>query len=138
MERAQASEAARRRPRGPSKDAIALLKADHREVTGWFAQFGKAKSKSRKQALAEKICRALKVHTKVEEEIFYAKVKVLAEMIKHHVKEEERPGGMFSEARKSNMDLDDLGERLKVRKQQLQSNANTWGMRENTAGMLVV
>ena len=27
-----------------SKDAIALLKADHRQVEGWFSQFKKAKS----------------------------------------------------------------------------------------------
>jgi hypothetical protein len=96
--------------------------------------------------LATKICNALKVHTTIEEEIFYpafleasddvdihheaeiehrgAKnliseieacspddeyfeptVKVLSEMIKHHVKEEEKPGGMFSVARESKMDL---------------------------------
>jgi hypothetical protein len=29
---------------------------------------------------------------------------------------------MFSEARKSDMDLDELGQRLKARKEQLQSN----------------
>jgi hypothetical protein len=41
-------------------------------------------------------------------------------MIKHHVKEEEQPGGMFAEARKSDMDLDRLGERMKARKEQLE------------------
>ncbi len=40
------------------------------------------------------------------------KVKVLSEMIKHHVKEEEQRGGMFAEARKSDMDLDALGEQM--------------------------
>ena len=44
-----------------------------------------------------------------EDEYYAPKVKVLSEMIKHHVKEEEQPGGMFAEARKSDMDLDDLG-----------------------------
>ena len=43
-------------------------------------------------------------------------------MIKHHVKEEEKPGGMFAEARKSDMDLDDLGKRLKARKSELEAN----------------
>jgi hypothetical protein len=33
-------------------------------------------------------------------------------MIKHHVKEEEKAGGMFAEARKSTMDLSELGARL--------------------------
>jgi hemerythrin superfamily protein len=52
---------------------------------------------------------------------FRAKVNVLGEMIKHHVKEEERPGGMFAEARKARMDLVDLGARLAERKSQLES-----------------
>ena len=42
-----------------------------------------------------------------DDEYYDAKVTVLSEMIKHHVKEEEQPGGMFAEARKSDMDLDD-------------------------------
>jgi len=146
------------------KDAIKLLKSDHRQVESWFSQVQKAKKPERKQELAGKTCHALKVHTKIEEEIFYpaflaatedtemhheaevehvgakrligeieamepdddyydAKLKVLSEMIKHHVKEEEQPGGMFAEARKSEMDLDDLGERLAARKQELEGKA---------------
>ena len=58
-----------------------------------------------------------------EEDYFDAKVTVLSEMIKHHVKEEEQPGGMFAEAKKSDMDLTDLGERLRARKRELQSQA---------------
>jgi hypothetical protein len=53
------------------KDAIALLKADHREVEGYFEEFEKARSDERKQELASKICNALTVHTTIEEEIFY-------------------------------------------------------------------
>jgi hypothetical protein len=52
-----------------------------------------------------------------------AKVTVLSEMIKHHVKEEEQPGGMFSVAKKSEMDLETLGRRLLERKKELQANA---------------
>ena len=139
-------------------DAIALLKADHRQVKGWFAEYEKASSLAHKQELAKKICQALRMHTTIEEEIFYpaflavtqdkdlhheacvehgaakqligkieasdpsddyfdARVKVLSEMIKHHVKEEEQPGGMFAEARKCGMDLKELGAQLKARKQ---------------------
>lgn len=44
---------------------------------------------------------------------FYdAKVKVLAEMIRHHVREEEGRGGMFAQARKSGVDMEALGKRL--------------------------
>src|SRR6202035_5795628 len=54
-----------------------------------------------------------------DDEYFDAKVTVLSEMIKHHVKEEEQPGGMFAEARKSDMDLGELAVALKARKQEL-------------------
>ena len=145
---------------GRGNDAIALLKADHRQVEDWFEQFEKARTDDRKQELATKICSALKVHTTIEEEIFYpafleatededlhheaqiehdsaknliaqieasgpddeyydSKVKVLSEMIKHHVKEEEQPGGMFAEARDSDMDLQALGEQMAARKAEL-------------------
>jgi len=144
-------------------DAIGLLKADHRQVEEWFGQFEKARTDDRKQRLATDICNALKVHTTVEEEIFYpafiaqtededlhheaivehdgakkliaeieasspdddyfdAMVKVLSEMIKHHVKEEEQPGGMFAEARKSKMDLDGLGAQMASRKARLEQD----------------
>ena len=57
--------------RGSPPDAIELLKQDHRNVETWFAEFEKARSDERKQRLADRICSALKVHTKLEEEIFY-------------------------------------------------------------------
>ncbi len=53
------------------KDAVALLKADHRTVEELFASFEKASGDGRKQALAEQICMELSVHAKIEEEIFY-------------------------------------------------------------------
>ena len=52
-------------------DAIALLKADHREVEELFESFEKARGHSRKKALAEQICMDLTLHTKLEEDIFY-------------------------------------------------------------------
>jgi hemerythrin superfamily protein len=57
------------------------------------------------------------------DDYFDAKVTVLSEMIKHHVKEEEQRGGMFAEAKKSDMDLVSLGERLQARKKALQAQA---------------
>jgi hypothetical protein len=163
------SESRRSAPRASRKtaprDAIALLKADHREVEGWFAQFEKSRSGARKSELARKICLALKVHTRIEEEIFYpvfletagdeamhheaeiehhsakkliaeiessrptdgyydARMKVLSEMIKHHVKEEEQAGGMFAKARQSDMDLKSLGERMAARKRELMNGSS--------------
>lgn len=148
--------------RATAGDAIALLKADHRQVEEWFEQFEKSRSAGKKADLARKICQALKVHTIIEEEIFYpafleatgdedmhheahvehegaknliaqidsggpgdeffeARVTVLAEMIKHHVREEEKRDGMFAQARSSDMDLDLLGEQLRERKQELET-----------------
>jgi hemerythrin superfamily protein len=64
------------------------------------------------------------------DEAFYdAKVKVLSEMIEHHVEEEEkRVEGMFSQARKAGLDIDDLGERMLARKEELQASYEAGGL----------
>jgi len=166
MAKAKKKAATRRRASPASQDAIALLKADHRQVEEWFEQFEATRSDDRKKKLAGQICQALEVHTQIEAEIFYpafleateeedihheaevehdsakkliaeiessgpedeyydAKVKVLSEMIKHHVNEEEQRGGMFAKARESDMDLKALGEQLAARKQELMGEAGT-------------
>jgi hemerythrin superfamily protein len=139
--------------------AVTLLKQDHREVEGWFDEYEQLEAEAEKLELFKKIALALKVHTRIEEEIFYpeergeveddmldeayvehdgakkliaeieamqpsetyydAKVKVLGEYIKHHVKEEEQPGGIFAQAKRGGEDLDAMGERLKARKAEL-------------------
>ncbi len=71
-----------------------------------------------------------------EDDYFDAKVTVLSEMIKHHVKEEEQPRGMFAEARESEMDLDTLGQQLKARKEQLESNGGSRGLRGIASSLL--
>jgi hemerythrin superfamily protein len=158
------------RSSGRPTDAIALLKADHRQVEQWFEQFEKTRSDERKLDLAQNICKALTVHTQIEEEIFYpafleatkdkdmhheaeiehdgakkliaaiegsspdddyydSRVKVLSEMIKHHVKEEEQRDGMFAEARDSGMDLVALGEQMAARKAELMGGEDTGSRR---------
>ncbi|MBO9582429.1 MAG: hemerythrin domain-containing protein [Sphingobium sp.] len=150
-------------------DAIALLKEDHRKVEALFEMFEKARASGRKQALAHEICTELKIHTTIEEEIFYpafrgkieddtldeayvehdgakvlindieaggpeddfhdAKVHVLSEEIKHHIKEEEAPSdGMFAQCRKTDVDLVALGEAMWTRKQALLDQAKTGGL----------
>jgi hemerythrin superfamily protein len=54
-----------------------------------------------------------------EDEFYDAKVKVLSEEIKHHVKEEEMRDGMFAQAKKAGVDLDELGAKLAARKAEL-------------------
>jgi hypothetical protein len=54
------------------QDAIALLEADHREVDELFARFEDAGDNAgEKRALANAICAALKVHARIEEDLFY-------------------------------------------------------------------
>jgi hemerythrin superfamily protein len=144
------------------RDAVALLKADHREVEDLFEQFEKSRKDEKKADLAQRICKALRIHTTIEEAIFYpafleatgdedihheaevehagakhliaqieesgpedeyfdSKVKVLSEMIKHHVHEEEKRDGMFAKARSAGMDLAALGEQMQERKAGLEA-----------------
>jgi hypothetical protein len=148
--------------RAASGDAVAMLKADHREVERWFEELHSLRALERRQEQALRICRALRMHSTLEEEIFYpsfleatgqrdahheaiiehagasrliaeieqaspgddyydARLKVLADMVRHHVKEEERPSGLFATARKAGVDLADLGRQLRNRKQELET-----------------
>ena len=58
-------------PKEEFTDAIAMLKADHRDVEQLFAKFESASGDGKKQQIAETICTELKIHTSIEEEIFY-------------------------------------------------------------------
>ena len=156
-------------PKQQFTDAIALLKADHRTVEELFEQFEKAKGSTKKKSLADRICMELKIHTMIEEEIFYpafrgkieddtldeayvehdgakvlvndivagspdddffdAKVTVLSEEIKHHVKEEEMRGeGMFAQCRDTGVDLVALRDAMLARKQELMAQAESTGL----------
>jgi hypothetical protein len=52
-------------------DAISLLQADHGHIEELFAELDASGSVQRKQELAARICRMLRVHRALEEEIFY-------------------------------------------------------------------
>ena len=156
-----------RRARSAAPDAVALLKDDHKRVDALFKRFAKLKQDDEeKAALVETICEALRIHTQVEEEIFYpavreaigdddlmdeadvehqsaktlmaelarikpgddhydAKVTVLGEYIRHHVKEEHEE--MFPQARAAKVDLKALGAKIAARKQELSGGGEPAG-----------
>jgi hypothetical protein len=151
------------------KDGLQLLADDHRKVEDLFARFEKASGSAAKEKLVREICTELKVHTMIEEEIYYpevrgkvedadldeayvehdsakllvneleaaepdesfydAKVKVLQELIEHHVKEEEKQrDNLFQQTRAAEIDLEALGERLAARKAELMAMAEQGGL----------
>jgi hemerythrin superfamily protein len=62
----------------PKQDAIAMLTADHKRVKKLFSDFDKLKAEGgdeEKTAVVEQICNELKIHTEIEEEIFYPAVR---------------------------------------------------------------
>jgi hemerythrin superfamily protein len=140
------------------KDAIAMLKADHKKVSELFEQLEKSRTSSTKKKLVSEICMELTVHTMLEEEIFYpavkaalrdkelvpeanvehatakdliaqvrdvepggeeydAKLQVMSEYIKHHVKEEQNE--MFPKAQKTKLDMVALGQQMATRKAEI-------------------
>ena len=140
--------------------AIEMLKEDHEKVKKAFKEFEKLDREDTEaaQQLVQTVCEDLKVHTTLEEEIFYPAAReaiededilneaqvehetakmlieqlenmgtddpnyratfiVLGEYVQHHIKEEE--GEMFPQVKKTDLDLEELGQRMKQRKQEL-------------------
>jgi hemerythrin superfamily protein len=163
------------------QDAMDLLKADHDEAEELYDKFFDAESGTEKQLLVAKLCLALSVHMRIEEDIFYpavnaafsgeddqddrqedslivpearvehaslkklitevesaaddveckARVQVMCEYTKHHVKEEEHK--MFSRAKKCDVDMQELGEQLARRKLELLEEMSEEGAGEGSA-----
>ena len=140
--------------------AIELLKEQHDKVKKAFKEFEKLDREDHQtqEHLVQSACEDLKLHTTLEEELFYPAVReaiddedimneaqvehetakmlieqlenmgpddpnfhatftVLGEYVTHHVKEEE--GEMFPEVKKSDLDLEELGSRMRARMQEL-------------------
>ena len=140
-------------------DAIGMLKRDHDRVKTLFEQFETAERKAEKQKIAKQAIQELRVHSAIEEELFYpavrehlkngvmneadeehhvaklliaeldamnadndhfdAKFTVLAESVRHHIKEEEND--MLPKARDLPIDFLALGEKMERRWAELQA-----------------
>jgi hemerythrin superfamily protein len=140
--------------------AVELLKEQHDQVKKAFKEFEKLdrEDAEKQQQLVQKVCEDLKLHTTLEEELFYpaareaiddedllneaqvehetakmlieqlenmgpddpnfrATFTVLGEYVMHHAKEEE--GEMFPQVKKSDLDLVELGARMRARMEEL-------------------
>jgi len=142
--------------------ALELLASDHRKVEALFQRYAgeKENGDESRRELAERICKELTAHTRLEEEIFYpwlrenldvgnrdlidealvehatakdliaqlegagdvdetydARVTVLGEYVRHHVREEENE--MFPLVAGEQDELDELGQEMHARKAEL-------------------
>lgn len=154
-------------------DAISMLRADHRRVEEMFKEFERAHGDKSKAEIAAEICEELKVHTQVEEEIFYpaarravdapdlldeaevehasakalieeiegmeageplydAKVTVLGEYVRHHIKEEQKE--LFPKVKEADLDLKELGAQIEQRKGELLGEAGLQDKAEGRSG----
>lgn len=73
--RTDTQESTSRSRKAAEMNAIDLLEKDHREVKSLFRKYDKLVQSEaggeERQALAQQICQELKIHTQIEEEIFY-------------------------------------------------------------------
>src|SRR4029079_620610 len=77
-------------------DALSLLRRDHRLAEELFAEFGRS-APQQLDPLARRICKMLRVHTQIEEELFYPAVgraltndgALLADAVREHAQAQE-------------------------------------------------
>ncbi|VCU70913.1 hypothetical protein PIGHUM_02993 [Pigmentiphaga humi] len=55
--------------------ALSLLLDDHRHAKRLFKQFESVRGMQEKKQIAMEVCQALEVHTQIEEELFYPKIR---------------------------------------------------------------
>ena len=152
--------------------AIELLKEQHDKAKKAFKEFEKLdrEDTEAQQELVQSVCEDLKLHTTLEEELFYpaareaiededilneaqvehetakmlieqlenmgpedpnfrATFTVLGEYVVHHAKEEE--GEMFPQVKKTDVDLEELGARMRSRMEELMGETADEEKQEN-------
>jgi hemerythrin superfamily protein len=109
------------------QDAIALLTADHREVSEMFEQFEQLgdRATSSKEKLKDKICKALIAHTTIEEEIFYpavraAKVEEGEDMVDEAIVEHASAKDLIKQLQEMQPDDDLYDAKVKVLSEQIE------------------
>jgi hemerythrin superfamily protein len=135
--RRKQAKSAKRATTTRQQDAIALLKADHRQVEEWFEQFESSRSDAKKSDLAQKICEALTVHTKIEEEIFYpAFYEATEDKDIHHEAEVEHEGAkrLIEQIKSAGPDDDYFDARMSVLSEMVQHHVREEEKRDGMFG----
>ena len=104
------------------QDAIALLKADHRAVEKLFAEFEKASGSDRRLKLARQICLELKIHTIIEEEIFYPSCdgKVEEDLLEEAYVEHDAAKVLIAQIEESSPEDEFYGAKVKVLSEEIE------------------
>jgi hemerythrin superfamily protein len=121
----------RTRNRTAENDAIALLKADHKKVRSLLGELENtsARATTRREELLQTIERELKIHSKIEEEIFYPAFREAAEkhndkrlfyeaLEEHHVVD-----AVLAELKEAEPSSDQFGAKAKVLKDLVEHHA---------------
>ena len=104
------------------QDATHLLMDDHRKVEGLFEQYEKASGDGRKEKIARQICTELKVHSMIEEEIFYPALrgKIEEDALDEAYVEHDGAKLLINEIEAGGPDEDFYDAKVKVLKEQIE------------------
>jgi hypothetical protein len=103
-------------------NGLQLLAEDHRKVEGLFEQFEKASGASAKAKIVKEICTELKVHSQIEEEIYYPEIrgKVEDDALDEAYVEHDGAKLLINELEASEPDEEFYDAKVKVLKEQIE------------------
>ena len=115
--------------RSAREDALALLRADHKELRRLLDELKSAPSNDRRERLFNQVEEALKTHTKIEEEIFYPAFRDVAvtkrdrQLFFEAVEEHHAVDTILPEVASARAEADVFAGRAKVLKEMVEHHA---------------
>ena len=116
-------------PSAPRSSAISLLEKDHKTVHKLLTQLDKARERKRRQDLLRKVEKEIKIHTKIEEKIFYPAFKEAAKTKQDNIiffeahAEHNLADLVLAEMKKEKIDSDQFAAKAKVLKYLVEHHA---------------
>lgn len=109
-------------PTNTDTDATHILANDHRKVEKLFAGFESASGRDQKARIAEQICNELKIHTIIEEEIFYPALegKIDEDLLKEAYVEHDGAKLLVNEISEGSPDEEFFDAKVTVLKEQIE------------------